>query len=161
LSHLLAKNRFREDLYYRLKTVPIQVPPLRERPEDIAPLVEHFIKKFNTRYGKKVRSVDPKVMRFFKRYHWPGNVRELERFIEHAFVFIKGPVIFERYLPKAEIEPLGASTPESIGPGSDTRDRRTVLWALAQSGGNRQEAAALLGISRTSMWRRMKALNLT
>ena len=161
LGTLLAKGRFREDLFYRLKTVPIHVPPLRQRVEDIPPLVDHFIEKFNVRYGKKVRSVDPKVMRFFKRYQWPGNVRELERFIEHAFVFIKGPVIFERYLPQTdEFDPrIQAQSP--FGPGSDTHDRRTVLWALAQTGGNRQEAAALLGISRTSMWRLMKTLGLT
>jgi len=161
LDQLLARGKFREDLYYRLKTVPIVIPPLRERPEDIPPLVEHFIEKFNIRYDKKVRSVDPKVMRFFEKYHWPGNVRELERSIEHAFVFVRGPVIFHRYLPNAvEFNPPPAEA-AATGPIGDINDRNTILWALAQASGKRKDAADLLGISRTSMWRRMKNMGLT
>lgn len=122
------------------------MPPLRERPEDIAPLVEHFIDTFNARYGKKVRMVDPKVMRFFERHHWPGNVRELERSIEHAFVFIKGPVIFERYLPEVETSAHRPATPHTLGPGRDT-------WWLS----TQRTTPTRLLINWTSSWRSSNA----
>jgi PAS domain S-box-containing protein len=161
LRKLLAVNRFREDLYYRLRTVPLTIPPLRKRQEDIPLLIEHFIEKFNTKTGKRVRSVDPKVMRLFLRCEWSGNVRELERCIEHAFVFVKGPVIFQRHLPDLfEFRPPKSNRGEVLPPGMNPKDKESITWALAQSAGRRQEAAELLGISRTSMWRRMKTYGL-
>ena len=164
LTRDLKQGRFREDLYYRLRTVPLSIPPLRERLEDIGPLVDYFMRRLNKSTGKEVRSVDPKVMRRFMDYPWPGNVRELERVMEYAFVFVKGPVIFPSNLP-----PLGQDAPAGEGgpepgplPGGDDQDRlrREVSRALEASGGRRAEAARLLGISRTSLWRRMKDLGL-
>ena len=159
LTTARREGRFREDLFYRLRTVPIHIPPLRERPEDIPHLVKHFIKKFNLKYAKAVRSIDPKVMRRLTDYHWPGNIRELERCIEHAFVFVKGPVIFGRHLPDFQDDPP-TTGPMGIEPQSITKskDKAAILWALSKANGNRQKAAALLGISRTTMWRRMKLL---
>jgi len=160
LKKARKEGRFREDLYYRLRTVPLVLPPLRERPEDIPLLIDHFIQKFNAKYNKMVRSVDPKAVKRLCRYHWPGNVRELERCLEHAFVFVKGPVIFAHYLPELddEIPPVrnwvGINRPPAGR--KPTLDRKTIGHALEQSNGNRQEAADLLGISRTSMWRYMK-----
>lgn len=161
LPSAIREKRFREDLYYRLRTVTITVPPLRERREDIPLLVDYFIKKFNARTGKQVRSLDPKVMRRFAAYPWPGNVRELERFVEHAFVFVKGPVIFQHHLPEFE----SSETPsiEIVQPHAgigEQRRKEDVLEALKQVGGRKKAAAGLLGISRTSMWRRMKAMGL-
>ena len=109
LGLALQEGRFREDLYYRLRTVPLNLPPLRERLEDIPPLIDHFIKTFNRRYNKSVRSVDPKALKLLSRFAWPGNVRELERCLEHAFVFVKGPVIFAHYLPELH-DAVGART---------------------------------------------------
>jgi transcriptional regulator with PAS, ATPase and Fis domain len=165
LKQALREGGFREDLYYRLRTVPIDLPPLRRRREDIPVLVNHFIKALNKSTGKDVRSVDLKVMQMFMNYSWPGNVRELERIMEHAFVFVKGPVIFASSLPALEDmlqddePPPEASAP---GPGDDglQEERREILDALRSCGGKRQAAARLLGISRTSLWRRMKALGL-
>ncbi len=160
LEQALAQGNFRQDLYYRLHTVPLILPPLRDRTEDIGPLVDHFIHKFNALYGKRVRSVDPKVIQIFARYPWPGNVRELERCIEHAFVFVKGPVIFSRYLPElTAFHPAPTPVEKSIT-SSPATDEKNIRWALSQTGGKRKEAAELLGISRTSMWRRMKALGM-
>jgi PAS domain S-box-containing protein len=159
LGQAIQTGRFREDLFYRLRTVTLTVPPLRQRPEDIPLLVDHFIKKFNGRTGKQVRSLDPKVMQRFMAYRWPGNVRELERCIEHAFVFVKGPVIFQRYLPDMEEIVEGVAAP--LPPRIDPDDKESILWALKQTGGRREEASKLLGISRTSIWRRMKAMGLT
>ena len=153
-------GRFREDLYYRLRTVPLVMPPLRDRREDIPLLIDHFIQKFNSQYNKRVRSVDPKVVKRLSRYHWPGNVRELERCLEYAFIFIKGPVIFNHYLPVLddEREPVGEATNSAGLPGrkKSSVDKYTIRQALQQCNGRRQEAAELLGISRTSMWRHMK-----
>jgi transcriptional regulator with PAS, ATPase and Fis domain len=161
LKQALADGRFRQDLFYRLQTIRIHLPPLRERKEDIDPLVKHFISRFNCKYEKDVRAVDPKVMRFFRRYHWPGNVRELERCIEHAFVFAKGPVIFAYHLPDtAEFDSTASAVRLSPRPSGTAKERGPILWALAQTGDKRGEAAALLGISRTSLWRRMREMNL-
>jgi PAS domain S-box-containing protein len=160
LKQALRDGSMREDLFYRLRTVPLTIPPLRERREDIPLLVEHFIAKFNALYGKQVRAVDPKVMRLFMDYPWPGNVRELERVMEHAFVFVKGPVIFLSNLPALE-EFLAERSPSPPGEPPEQQDqRRAILEALRRSGGRRAEAARLLGISRTSLWRRMKRLGL-
>jgi PAS domain S-box-containing protein len=162
LNKLLETGRFREDLYYRLRTVPVTLPPLRERPEDIPLLVDHFRKKFNQKYNKQVRSVDPKVIRRFLTYHWPGNIRELERFIEHAFVFVKGPIIFARYLPDTrKLPPTREDGHSWSGEMKNPNDLNTIQWALSKSGGKRQEASKLLGISRTSLWRKMKSLGLS
>ena len=161
LMNFIKKKQFREDLYYRLRTVPLKIPPLRERPEDIPLLVEHFMQKFNTKCGKRVRAVDPKVLQLFMNYDWPGNVRELERCIEHAFVFVKGPVIFQRFLSELFESQPKAKLRRTLPPhGVNPEDKESILWALSQSGGRRQEAADLLGISRTSMWRRMKTFGL-
>jgi len=167
LARAMAQGMFREDLFYRLRTVPLTIPPLRRRPEDIPLLVAHFIKQLNQRYKKQVRSVDPKVMRLFTGYAWPGNVRELERVMEHAYVFVKGPVILTTNLPAlGEFwrERGGAHEPEpeeQTPAGEHEAERRAILDALSQAQGRRQAAADLLGISRTSLWRRMKALGLS
>ncbi|MDA8137461.1 MAG: sigma 54-interacting transcriptional regulator [Desulfobacteraceae bacterium] len=160
LSRAIQEKRFREDLYYRLRTVTIMVPPLRERTEDIPLLVDHFIRHFNAKTGKQVRSLDPKVMQRLMAYHWPGNVRELQRCIEHAFVFVKGPVIFQHYLPELETTPAELLASSALPVTVEVHDRDSLLWALKQAGGRRAAAAKLLGISRTSMWRRMKAMGL-
>ena len=165
LSTAMAAGRFRKDLYYRLRTVPVDIAPLRDRPDDIPLLVDHFIRQFNRRYEKTVRSMDPKVLDNLQTYHWPGNVRELERCIEHAFVFVKGPVIFARHLPDLnELEDF-PPTPRHPKPRKNSSppgriDRKSVMAALAQTGGRREAAAHSLGISRTSMWRRMKQYGL-
>jgi len=160
LKKARMEGRFREDLFYRLQTVPLVLPPLRKRPEDIPLLIDHFINKFNATYNKRVRSVDPKAVRRLSAYRWPGNVRELERCIEHAFVFVKGPVIFAQYLPELDdglqtaVERFDSfRVPNGQKP---VVDRETLCKALEKCAGRRQEAADLLGISRTSMWRYMK-----
>lgn len=152
-----ANGRFREDLFYRLRTIPIHLPPLRERREDIPLLVMYFIKKFNLQYNKQVRLVDPAVLSFFSTYAWPGNIRELERVMEHAFVFVKGPIIFSRYLPESP-EFLPIRHPVKSRPPLSEKNR--ILRALTQNGQNRMQTAALLGMSRSSLWRKMKTFGL-
>jgi PAS domain S-box-containing protein len=159
LARALKDGSFREDFYYRLRTVPLAIPPLRERKEDIPLLVRYYIGFFNTTFKKTVKGVDPEVMTLFSDYDWPGNVRELERTIEHAFVFVKGPIIRRENLPHLEMvgKRSAPETPHREKPGLNTE---TILKALEKSDGNRQKAADLLGISRTSLWRKMKTLGL-
>ena len=163
LVKALGDGSFREDLFYRLRTVPITLPPLRERPEDIPLLVEHFLSRLNKKHKKAVRGLDPKVMRQFINYSWPGNVRELERMLEYAFIFVKGPVIFPSNLPALD-ELMRERLPEIGLAGSPRRakelEKDLLHEALERAGGRRLEAATILGISRTSLWRKMKMLDI-
>ncbi|MGC1401375.1 MAG: sigma 54-interacting transcriptional regulator [Thermodesulfobacteriota bacterium] len=159
LAKALREGIFREDLFYRLRTVPITLPPLRERREDIPMLIEYFMIRLNKKYGKEVRGLDPKVLRLFMTHPWPGNVRELERILEHAYVFVKGPVIFLQNLP-AMNEFFQERKLESLPESGGAYGRQTIQDALNRAGGRREEAAALLGVSRTSLWRKMKQCGL-
>ena len=157
LRQAIAQNQFREDFYFRLRTVPLLVPPLRERLEDIPLLIEFFIKQFNERFKKRVMSVHPEVMQMFMNYRWPGNVRELERTLEHAYVFVKGPTILPTNLPAAdEFQAVALTAATSPTPEEPVINRESVQCALLRTSGNRQEAARLLGLSRTTLWRQMK-----
>jgi PAS domain S-box-containing protein len=151
----VRKGRFRQDLFYRLRTVPVWLPPLRERTGDIPVLVEHFLGLLNDKYQKRVRGIDPKVMSAFKRYQWPGNIRELQRVLEYAFVFVKGPVITSSHLPEMEEEPGEAVTVKQVPPFWED-ERASITEALARTGGKKAEAARLLGLSRSSLWRKMR-----
>ncbi|MDY6879606.1 MAG: sigma 54-interacting transcriptional regulator [Desulfatiglans sp.] len=159
LAREVARGRFREDLYYRLRTVPISIPPLRERVSDIPLLIDHFLTVFNRRYKKSVRGVDPKVLRLFRRYAWPGNVRELEHALEHAFVFVKGPIITVSHLPEFESPqvPKTDGPPPSRAANSWEDEKITLKRALEKTQGRRDAAAYMLGISRSTLWRKMKS----
>jgi PAS domain S-box-containing protein len=159
LSKALEDGSLRKDFYYRLRTVPMVIPPLRERKEDIPLLVDFFIRIFNTTFKKQVRGVDKTVMDLFLEYHWPGNVRELERTIEHAFVFVKGSVIFSDTLPQLDIFVQKAPLP-ALYNNKINLTRETINLALKKTDGKKNDAALLLGISRTSLWRKMKAFEL-
>ena len=151
----VASGRFRRDLFYRLNVVSIRLPPLRERKEDIPLLVEHFVRKFNERMGKKVKGVSPEAMRLLMDYDWPGNVRELENAIESAFVMGKGDLITPEDLPEAVRGREGSAVPEGKGL-LDEGERRAILEALERTGWRKGEAAKVLGVSRATLWRKMK-----
>jgi PAS domain S-box-containing protein len=159
LREAMRQGKFRDDLYYRLFTVPIYLPPLRKKREDIPILVKHFLEKLNRRFvNRRIKDVDPKVMKIFCRHPWPGNVRELEHVLEYCFVFAKGPVITERYLPRLDSawsQKFLEWTDETISP-LEAVERETILQALEQAGGRKEEAARLLKISRSKLWRKMK-----
>jgi DNA-binding NtrC family response regulator len=143
-----------------LFTVPVHLPPLREKREDIPILVKHFLEQLNRKFNKRVRGVDPKVMKVLCRHNWPGNVRELEHVLEYCFVFAKGPLITERHLPRLEPEWSSRELPLSLmdktmGP-LQALEKKTILMALETTQGNKQEAARLLKISRSKLWRKMR-----
>ena len=158
LDHEVEEGRFREDLFYRLRTVPLYLPPLRDRIQDIPLLVAHFITTFNKKYQKNVHGVDTKVLNMFKRYAWPGNLRELERALEYAFVFVKGPIITVSHLPEMKVRPAQPKiNAEEQSYQSLWEDEKiTIKRALEKAQGRRDDASRFLGISRTSLWRKMK-----
>jgi len=147
----VEKGIFREDLYYRVAVFMINVPPLRERKEDIPVLVEHFLEKFALLYGKPIAGVDPKALRRLVELPWPGNIRELENFLEQAVVLAEGDTVTERdlFANEASSEAPGALVPATYEPGLPLREveRRHILRTLQKVGGNRTEAARQLGIS--------------
>lgn len=156
----MNEGRFREDLFYRLRTVPLKLPPLRERNDDIPALVSYFIEEFNSRYKKNVHGLDPKAMNRLKRYHWPGNIRELHNTIEHAFVFVKGPIITLSHLPKLQEPSTSERSNENHSNGYREDELQAIIKALEKSQGKKAEASKILGISRSTLWRKIKAYGL-
>jgi DNA-binding NtrC family response regulator len=153
LKQMVSDGKFQEDLYYRLNVIPIEIPPLRERREDIPVLVDHFVEKHRQRTGKKIDRVEAGVISALERYDWPGNVRELENTIERAVVLTTGPVI-----SAAAISLVGATSTSSAGLPSmrlhqnlEWVERETIRRALEQAGGIKKDAAELMGISQRAL----------
>ena len=190
LAAELAAGGFREDLYYRLNVVPIHLPPLRERREDIALLVGHFITKFNERLRKQITHIEPAAVERLVSYNWPGNIRELENVIERTMLFCEAPVIRlgnlpaelllgeDRHLPAAALstspsQPNLAAMPATLPAGdavgslkeavraeTERVERELIQRALDETGGNVTQAARRLKISRKSLQTKMKELGL-
>jgi transcriptional regulator with PAS, ATPase and Fis domain len=153
LKQMVAEGKFQEDLYYRLNVIPIEIPPLRGRREDISVLVEHFVEKHRKRTGKRIDRLDDEVVKALERYDWPGNVRELENTIERAVVLATTPVI-----STASISLLGATSAPPTGLPSlrlhqnlEWVERETIRRALEQSGGVKKDAAEQMGISQRAL----------
>jgi transcriptional regulator with PAS, ATPase and Fis domain len=156
LERMLEEGGFREDLYYRLNVFPLDVPSLRERPEDIPPLVHHFIRHSTLVKGERI--VHPDTMELLERHRWPGNVRELENVIERALILCEGGTIEPRHLPAALQHPR--SHPVAAGGEASVAlhdiERRHILRVLEACGGHRERAAHLLQISERTLYRRLK-----
>ncbi len=178
LKKEIAAGSFREDLYYRLNVVPIRLPALRERAEDIPLLVRHFIDKFNTRLKKSVKDVDADTERLLVNHPWPGNIRELENVIERAVLFCDRDTLAPEHLPPevqsghagahrehpsspALVEPSAADgLKEQVKAAMSRLERELILKALEQTHGNVTHAARLLKISRKGLQLKMKELGL-
>ena len=158
LVALVQSRQFRDDLYYRLNVMKIDLPPLVRRREDISLLVERFVEKFNLKTGKNLSGVSHEVMSFFMRYDFPGNVRELENIIEHAFVMCKGDVIELRHLPSELIERSNMTLLEEreVDRPLQRAESESIRKALERNRGNRLRTARELGIDRTTLWRKIK-----
>src|SRR6201984_3522811 len=162
ISQALAENRLRSDLYYRLNTFQIDVPPLRERKQDIPPVVTFFVKQFAQQLGKSEPEISPEAFQKLLDYSWPGNVRELQNAIEYAVVLARQNVIGVKELP-AEVQLPVALQQAEIGglprKGVQTLDdleRTAILQALAECRGNKKKAAELLGIQRPTLYNKLK-----
>ena len=148
LKDLLKKGLLREDLYYRLKVVPIHLPPLRERMEDIPLLIKHFVAKYNKDMDKSILGPTQDALAALMAYHWPGNIRELENAIEHAFVHAQG-----LYLTLANFP----SELHGVGIKGGTKEIEEIRNALKKTRGNKTAAANLLGMGRATLWRKLKS----
>jgi two-component system response regulator AtoC len=159
LKQAVRDRAFREDLYYRLNVVPLTVPPLRERREDIPLLVIHFVRKYNREFGKAVRGISPGALPVLLDYDWPGNVRELENIIERSIALARGPVIYLRDLPLDLALPDAAA--RSAEPGLSLKEarerfeRQFILRVLEGVDWNQSRAARLLGLHRNTLTARL------
>ena len=154
LRQLVAEGKFLEDLFYRLNVIPIEMPPLRERPEDIPLLVDHFVRRFAERTGKKIDGVDEKAMAELSGYGWPGNVRELENTIERAVVLATGSLLSSQsvWLMSATVTPATAAIPSlKLHHNLEWAERETMRRALEQARGVKKDAAELMGISQRAL----------
>ncbi len=158
----LAENRLRSDLYYRLNTFQIEVPPLRKRKEDIPPLIAQFVRQFSQQLGKSEPDIASDAFQKLLDYSWPGNVRELQNAIEYAVVLARQGMIGVKELPaEMQLPPALQQTELGAGPrgGVQTLDdveRNAILQALAECRGNKKKAAELLGIQRPTLYNKMK-----
>ncbi|HWU38878.1 MAG TPA: sigma-54 dependent transcriptional regulator, partial [Candidatus Acidoferrum sp.] len=163
LEDEVLAERLREDLFYRLKVIPIMLPPLRERKEDVLPLAEHFVEKYARPLAKEVRGIAPEACRHLLAYHWPGNVRELEASIQRAVTLTKNPMLTADDISlEGPPPPTGQASVngQSLSDAVRETERRYLQEVLHSVGGQRKRAAEILGISRKTLWKKLKLLGL-
>ena len=159
LEEEVQQRRFRADLFYRLNVFPIRIPPLRERRDDIPPLVRHFVLVHGSRLGKKITTTGQKIMEILVQYDWPGNVRELQNVIERGVILSSGPALdLGRFHPASPVE-----HPSGEVPTLEQVEQKHIVSVLEQTGwrvSGDKGAAELLGIKRTTLEARMKKLGI-
>ena len=155
LRQLVEEGSFRRDLYYRINVVKIEIPPLRERKEDIPLLVDHFIHKFNKLKGKEITGISPDAMRILMSADYPGNVRELENIIEQVFALSSDSIIKPAHLP-AEIADRHVQRKEHEPNGFQELEKKYILDALRRNNWHRQRTARELGINKSTLYRKMR-----
>ena len=160
LDELIADGRFREDLYYRLSVVPIRVPALRERLQDVGELVSYFLNEFCARNNFKPREINPDVVSLLERYSWPGNVRELRNVVERMAILTPGHTITIESIPFEIRQPQQTKAASGLQGIRDSAERERIRQALDQTDWNVSAAARLLGTERTSLHKRIRALGL-
>ena len=169
----VKKGNFREDLYYRLQVVAINVPPLRERADDLFILVDHFLREFEKRYGRRIHGVEPAAADILRAYKWPGNVRELENLLERIFVLGSEDTILVRHLPARIVRSVeqggqdanatavdGLGLPTTFHAATDALHRHLIRNAIASADGNLGNAAHSLGLTRHALRHYMLKLKL-
>ncbi len=158
LKEAVASGDFREDLYYRLDVVTLSLPPLAQRRDDVPLLAHFFLKKHGERMGKRVDTISDEVMRILSGYEFPGNVRELENIVERGVALAKGNVLEVAHLPD-DVRNTGLTAfrrEQGRFPSLEDQERAYIQWVLREVDGNRSRAAAILGIDRVSLWRKLK-----
>lgn len=163
LREQMGLGRFRDDLYYRLNVIRLDIPPLAERKEDVPLLIDHFTARLNAEKDKNIVGVTPDAIAALMEYDYPGNVRELENIMERAFILCKGELIDLRCLPGeiAPDRPAVTAEPTSAANPLKAAEARAVLQALAENNGHRERTARALGIHKTTLIRKMKSLGIT
>jgi len=159
LTDLVARGSFREDLFYRLNVVKIELPPLSRRREDIPLLINHFIQKFNALKAREIKGISENALSILIQYHFPGNIRELENIIEYAFVLCRGDMIRTKHLSREILNGTdNRNNAASNSPSSqlDAAEKTAIVNALQRHNANRGKTAAFLGINKSTLWRKMK-----
>jgi transcriptional regulator with PAS, ATPase and Fis domain len=159
MSKLIREGRFREDLYYRLKVIDIELPPLRNRKEDIPLIIQHFITKFNQNLKKNISGISEDALKLLLNYGWPGNVRELENVIERAITLTQGEVISPEDLPtpmahEEDKDSTGKALREQYT--VDQLEKEYIKKVLIEAGGNKSKAAQILGLDRKTLYRKLQ-----
>jgi two-component system nitrogen regulation response regulator NtrX len=169
----IKRGAFREDLYYRLNVIPLEVPPLRERADDIPLLVRHYLQEFSTEYGQKTKTIDDDALDLFVKYQWPGNVRELRNIIERLIIMVPAPVLRVQDVPP----PINSSRQDLLAPAAPTGgsggrnhttlkdaryafEREFIMQKLREYGGNVSKTADAIGVERSNLHRKIKALGI-
>ncbi len=173
LAEEIKKGAFREDLYYRLNVIPLDVPSLRERPDDIPRLVHHFLKEFSSEYGQKPKVIEDDALALFIQYQWPGNVRELRNIIERLLIMVPGPVLTFRDIPppvsiaraeqKGRTELTGARMQGGSAALREARaafEREFITRRLRENNGNVSRTAEAINVERSNLHRKIKALGI-
>lgn len=163
LREMVRLGTFREDLYYRLSVITIELPPLRERPGDVPVLTDYFIRLFNKRYDKTIQGVNETTRRLFSLHSWPGNIRELKNCLERAVIFCDVDQIGINDLPTqyTEVELDRSTIPRSLDDATDEITRELIQDALNKCGGQKQQAAEILNIHRKTLYNKMKKLGMS
>ena len=164
LDHLVAEKQFRDDLYFRIKGATIQIPPLRERREDIPLLIHYFLQQASEKYGKPIEGIAPEAQQVLMSYAWPGNVRQLKNVIENMVVMATGPVLGMESLPP-DIRPAGGDVPlggmnNLVGIPIVQAEKELIRNTLKLVNGNREQAAKILGIGERTLYRKIKEYDL-
>lgn len=166
LTDLVQQGKFREDLYYRINVICMQVPPLRDRKEDIPILIDHFLKRYGAMNNKKVTNVTTDVQKLFMEYPWPGNIRELENAIEGAVIMAKGATINKTDIPNfkkftTEHSKPSKSSERNLKRAVEQPEKEHIISILKDCNWNRNKAAASLGVNRTTLYNKMKKYNIS
>lgn len=156
---LVKEEKFRQDLYYRVNVVRINLPPLKERKEDIPLLVDHFISRLNGLRDRNITGITPDVMALFMAHDWPGNARELENAIEHAFILCRDDNMIDVYSLPENLQPKDKDLP-APGLSLNEIEARAIYESLKRNQGKRLATAKELGINKTTLWRKIKKLNI-
>jgi PAS domain S-box-containing protein len=154
LKSLIREGQFREDLYYRLNVIAINLPPLRDRRDDIPLLIQHLVAKFALETGKEIERVSPQVMDILLDHDWPGNVRQLENAVEHAFVHCRGKTVQVQHLPEELIHPEEPVI--SSGLSLEEAEKELILGSLERNNWSKTKTARELKVPRTTLWRKIK-----
>lgn len=159
LKKLVDEGKFRDDLYYRLNVIPLKIPPLRERKEDLPLLIRHYLNYFAQKYKKKVPEISKEAYMALLNYHYPGNVRELKHILERAFLLCQNNLITQRELPE-ELVPKGVTSSNHIDfkKCREILEQELILRTLRECKGRKGEAAKKLGISRKTLWQKLKKM---
>jgi len=161
----VENGNFREDLFYRLKVIPIHIPPLKQRRNDIPLLARHFLHRFALDQKKEIQDISRDAMRLLLDYSWPGNVRELENIIEHALIVCQGEIIERHHLPLALQQGISQAWPvgDTALPDDavEISEKQMIMDMLQRYGWNKGQTAAALNIDRTTLWRKIKKYNIS